>query len=122
MTQPVYEKLTEALKMRGGAAPAIHCPEFYAIIEELFTPDEADLASKMPLGLVSAADMAKETGCDPKVAGELLESMANKGLLASYKAPKSVEFVSEFPKGGTGKMLKPCLGIFIRRFWGLAVS
>jgi formate hydrogenlyase subunit 6/NADH:ubiquinone oxidoreductase subunit I len=84
MTQPVYEKLTDALKMRGGAAPAIKCPEFYAIIEELFTPEEAELASKMPLGLVSAADMAKETGGDPKVAGELLESMANKGLLLSF--------------------------------------
>ncbi len=29
-----------------------------------------------------------------------------KGILASYKAPKSVDFVSEFPKGGTGKILK----------------
>jgi acyl-CoA synthetase (AMP-forming)/AMP-acid ligase II len=26
--------------------------------------------------------------------------------LAGYKAPKSVEFRSEFPKGGTGKILK----------------
>jgi fatty-acyl-CoA synthase len=29
-----------------------------------------------------------------------------KSKLASYKAPKSVEFVDEFPKGGTGKILK----------------
>jgi fatty-acyl-CoA synthase len=29
-----------------------------------------------------------------------------KESLASYKAPKSIEFVSEFPKGGTGKILK----------------
>ena len=85
MTQPVYEKLTDALRMRGGVAPAIHCPEFYALIEELFTPEEAELASKMPFGLVSAADMAKETGGDPEVAGEILESMANKGLVFSYK-------------------------------------
>jgi len=42
------------------------------------------LPLKMPLGLVTAADMAKETGGDPEVAGELLESMANKGLLFSY--------------------------------------
>jgi acyl-CoA synthetase (AMP-forming)/AMP-acid ligase II len=26
--------------------------------------------------------------------------------LANYKAPKSVEFIDEFPKGGTGKILK----------------
>jgi len=84
MTQPIYEKLTDALKMRGGAAPAIHCREFYAILEELFTPEEAELASKMPMGLVSAAELAKETDGDPKVAGELLENMANKGLLLSF--------------------------------------
>jgi ferredoxin len=84
MTQPIYEKLTDALKMRGGAAPAVHCREFYAILEELFTPDEAELASKMPMGLISAAELASETGGDPKVAEELLESMANKGLLFSY--------------------------------------
>ena len=84
MTQPVYEKLTDALRMRGGVAPAIKCPEFYALMEELFTPDEAEMASKMPFGLVSAADMAKETGGDPEVTGEILESMANKGLLLSF--------------------------------------
>jgi fatty-acyl-CoA synthase len=26
--------------------------------------------------------------------------------LARFKAPKSVEFITEFPKGGTGKILK----------------
>jgi len=34
--------------MRGGAVPALHCREFYAPMEELFTPEEAELASKMP--------------------------------------------------------------------------
>jgi ferredoxin len=84
MTQAIYEKLTDALRLRGGAAPAIHCREFYALMEELFTPEEAELASKMPLGLVSAAELVTETGGDPKVAEELLESMANKGLLLSF--------------------------------------
>jgi acyl-CoA synthetase (AMP-forming)/AMP-acid ligase II len=37
-----------------------------------------------------------------------------KSHLASYKAPKSVEFVSEFPKGGTGKILKQELK---KEFW-----
>lgn len=85
ITQPVYERLAGALKMRGGAAPVIHCREFYALMEELFTPEEAALASKMPIGLATAADLAAHTGGDPKVAEELLESMANKGLLFSYE-------------------------------------
>ena len=37
-----------------------------------------------------------------------------KGILASYKAPKSVEFVSEFPKGGAGKILKKELK---KKYW-----
>jgi ferredoxin len=84
MHEPVYEKLSDALSMMGGGLPAVKCPEFYALLKELFTPEEADLASKMPQGLVSAADMAKETSGDPKVAGELLESMANKGVIMSF--------------------------------------
>ena len=85
MTQPVYERLAETLKMRGGAAPVIRCRPFYALMEELFTPEEAELASKMPLGLVSAAELATETGGDPKVTEELLESTANKGLVFAYE-------------------------------------
>lgn len=37
-----------------------------------------------------------------------------KDRLARYKAPKSVEFMDEFPKGGTGKILKQELK---KRFW-----
>ncbi len=36
--------------------------------------------------------------------GDLIAFVKN--YLAAYKAPKSVEFRSEFPKGGTGKILK----------------
>ena len=51
---------------------------------------------------------------DHKVSeAELIEHV--KASLASYKAPKSVEFVSEFPKGGTGKILKQELK---EAYWG----
>ena len=84
-TQPAYERLADALRTKGGAVPAIHCREFFALLEELFTPDEAELASKMPMSRVSAAQLAEQTGGDPKVAEALLESMANKGLVVSYE-------------------------------------
>jgi acyl-CoA synthetase (AMP-forming)/AMP-acid ligase II len=32
-----------------------------------------------------------------------------RGKLAGYKRPKSVDFVDELPKGGTGKILKTVL-------------
>ena len=45
MHEPVYDKLIEALNMRGGAVPAIKCPELYALLRELFTPEQAALAA-----------------------------------------------------------------------------
>ena len=83
MTQPAYERLAEALKLRGGAAPVVRCREFYALLEELFTPEEAELAAKMPLKYTSAAEIATETGGDPKEVERILENMANKALLYS---------------------------------------
>jgi fatty-acyl-CoA synthase len=44
--------------------------------------------------------------------GEIIDHV--KKYLAGYKAPKSVEFRSEFPKGGTGKILKQELK---REYW-----
>jgi len=83
MHEPVYEKLTEALNMRGGGLLAIKCPEFYDILRELFTPEEAALASQMPMNPMSAADLAAELGRDPGEVERMLEDMANKGLVSS---------------------------------------
>jgi acyl-CoA synthetase (AMP-forming)/AMP-acid ligase II len=44
--------------------------------------------------------------------GEIIDHV--KKYLAGYKAPKSIEFRSEFPKGGTGKILKQELK---REYW-----
>ncbi len=83
MREPVYERLIEALSMRGGATPAIKCPELYALLEELFTPEEAALASQMPINPIPAADLAAEIGRDPGEVERMLEGMANKGLVLS---------------------------------------
>ena len=85
MHEPVYEKLTEALAMRGGAAPAVKCPEFYALVKELFTPEEAALASQMPIHPIPAADLAAGIGRDPGEVERLLEGMADKGLVFTYE-------------------------------------
>ncbi len=82
MTAPVYEKLTETLSLKAGPLPAFKCPEFYAVLEELFTPEEAELAAKMPLSPIVAETFARETaGGDPKDVERLLETMADKGLI-----------------------------------------
>jgi len=67
MHEPVYESLTDALSMRGGGIPVIKCPELYALLRELFTPDEAALASQMPMNPISAAELATEIGRWPSI-------------------------------------------------------
>ena len=83
MTEPIYEKLVDAVNMRG--APGKKGPELNALMEELFTPEEAELAVRMPLNPVSAADLASEVGMSAEVVERTLETMADKGLVFSYE-------------------------------------
>jgi len=85
MTAPVYEKLTETLSLRGGGLPAIKCPEFYAVIEELFTPEEAEIGARMPLSPIAAEALASEIAGDPQNVKKLLETMADKGLVCTHE-------------------------------------
>ena len=82
MTEAVYEKLAKALSMRGGAVPAMKCQTLFALLEELFTTKEAELATKMPISPFPAETFAKEiVGGDPKEVRSLLETMADKGTV-----------------------------------------
>lgn len=82
MAEAIYEKLAEALSLRGGAMPALKCPEFFELAQELFTTEEANLAAKMPLTPTTAETLAREIAdSDPKEVERILESMANKGLV-----------------------------------------
>jgi fatty-acyl-CoA synthase len=55
-------------------------------------------------GEVPRAYVALRPGVDAPTEAELIEWVRSQ--LARYKAPKSVVFVDELPKGGTGKILK----------------
>jgi NAD-dependent dihydropyrimidine dehydrogenase PreA subunit len=82
MAETVYEKLAAALGMRGGAVPAVKCKEFLALLQELFTPKEAELAIKMPVTPFPAETFAKEViGGDPDEVRRLLETMADRGTV-----------------------------------------
>jgi len=61
MTQRVYDELADALSLRGGSVPVLRCKEFLALLEELFTPEEAELAARMPIGLTTVKSLASET-------------------------------------------------------------
>ena len=102
MTAPVYEQLAETLALRnepfGGVFPVVKCRELYALLEHLFTPEEAEIAAKMPLNPVSAEALAPEIGRDPQDVEKIFETMAEKGMVINAGAVFGVVV-----EGGEGK-------------------
>ena len=82
MTGEVYRKLAVALNARSTLYPAVPCEEFYVLAAELFTPDQAEIASSMPVDAVSAEGLAVKMKISD-VAGlrRQLGEMADRGLV-----------------------------------------
>jgi len=80
MSKEVYKELLEVMKKRRGGYSGMDIPEFYELVEELFTPVEAEVNNAMPRGPFTAKDMAKGMGRDEIEIEEILEAMANKGI------------------------------------------
>ena len=85
MSSAVYEELLEVMKKRRGPYAGADIPEFFELVETLFTPEQAEVNNAMPNGLVSADDMAKKMGKDKEDIQQILEAMADKGLCTSVK-------------------------------------
>jgi len=81
MTEEVYKKLAEALNARSMTYPSIPCDEFYAFARELFTPEQAEIASSMPMNPVSAEELAAKMKRDAGKLSKQLDEMATKGLV-----------------------------------------
>ena len=80
MSEEVYKQLFEVMKKRGGPYVGMDIPEFYEMVEEMFTPEEAEVNNALPRDRVTAKDMAELMGKDEAEVSAILESMANKGL------------------------------------------
>jgi Na+-translocating ferredoxin:NAD+ oxidoreductase subunit B len=81
----LYEELRKIIERAGGALPALDIDELYALLKELFSPEEAALVITMPRTLISAEDLAYATGKPVTDVNRLLEEMTNKGLLHARK-------------------------------------
>ena len=79
-----YESLRVAIQMRGGSMPAIKTPEFFALIDYLFSPEEAELAVILPIMPASADEIADKAGKDSGTVKLQLERMADKGLVYTF--------------------------------------
>ena len=62
MPAKVYQQLCEAMAKRGGEYPGMDIPEFYALVKELFTPEEAAVYLAIPRGYHPANAVAAEMG------------------------------------------------------------
>ena len=85
MAQQIYQDLYAVMKNRRGPYTGVEIPEFYAMVEELFTPQEAEVNNVMPRKPVTAAELAGEMNRDESEIKATLETMADKGLCKTYR-------------------------------------
>ena len=84
MESQVYKDMFDVMTKRGGPYTGVDIPEFYALIQELFTPEEAELNNALPRKAVTSAEIAKEKGKSEAEVTALLEGMAGSIRLRSF--------------------------------------
>ena len=80
MSKEVYKQMLEVMKKRRGSYAGMDIPEFYAMVEELFTEEEAEVNNAMPGEPATAEEIAKLMSRDEGEVKIILEAMADKGL------------------------------------------
>ncbi|MDQ1330912.1 MAG: hypothetical protein QG578_1177 [Thermodesulfobacteriota bacterium] len=104
MADKIYRQLCETMAKRGGIYPGMDIPEFYNLVEELFTPEEAAVYIAIPQGYSPPAAIAGNIGKKEEDVVKILEEMAYKGLCTAgrmgdttfYGAPPFVPGIFEF--------------------------
>jgi Pyruvate/2-oxoacid:ferredoxin oxidoreductase delta subunit len=104
MAATIYKTLYETLAKRKGRYPALDIPEFYVLMEELFTAEEAETYCAIPRGFNPASTIAESLGKPEDEVTAILENMADKGLCTAgtfdnttfYGAPLLVPGIFEF--------------------------
>lgn len=81
MEEQVYQELCQKMAKRGGRFPGMDIPEFYDLIKELFTPEEAEIFNAIPKDYHPAETIAANLGRSEQEISPILEKMADKGLI-----------------------------------------
>jgi len=84
MAAQVYRDMLDVMIKRGGPYSGADVPEFYSLMQELFTPEEAQVNNVLPRQPLTAADVSRQMGRDEGEIEELLEGMADKGLCCTF--------------------------------------
>jgi electron transport complex protein RnfB len=81
--QEVYKDLANCLDALPNGFPASETGAELRLLQKLFSPEEATIASKLRLEKETAEQIAARLGMDSKLLRQQLKSMAKKGLIAA---------------------------------------
>ncbi len=85
MSSEVYQEMLTVMQNRRGPYAGMDIPEFYALIEELFTEEEAEVNNAMSRKPETAEQIADKMNRGEGEIRSILETMADKGLCATFK-------------------------------------
>lgn len=89
-----YQDLIERLNHYPVGAPGT--AEMFEILNILYTREEAAVGARFPLGPATLAELAKKTGIPEPQLNEILEGMAQKGVVLDF-TPKDTRFFQLSP-------------------------
>ena len=119
MAEGVYRGLFEVMKSRGGPYAGLDIPEFFALVEELLDPEEAEINNALPRKPTPINEIATKASRSYEEVSGILERMAGKGLCGVSKTsdgalyrglpfmPGIFEFISSAAVNPSGKILSP---------------
>lgn len=84
MSQQIYQELLGVMKRRQGPYAGLDIPEFYTLAETLFTPKEAEVNNALSRKPLTAKEISDKMNQDEDEIREILETMADKGLCATF--------------------------------------
>lgn len=85
MTQEVYRQMLGVMKERRGLYAGLDIPEFYTLVEALFTPREAAVNNVMSRKPSTVGEISAIAGKGVEEIEPILETMADKGLCKTFK-------------------------------------
>ncbi len=92
MESQAYKRLAERLDALPNGYPATEDGAELRLLACLFTPEEADLASRLRLTRESAEEIAARTGNESELVRKQLKDMARRGLIATGKVETGLGF------------------------------
>ncbi len=94
MTANVYHKLREQLDQYSIGFPTTASGIEFKLMEKLFTEDEADMYLNLSLILEAPATVADRSGREVHDVAQILERMAQKGLLFRFRRGEEVRYAA----------------------------